>query len=45
MSGTQREPLPSLNALRTFEATVRCRSMTKAAEELCVTHGAVSRQV
>lgn len=45
MSGTQREALPSLNALRTFEATVRCRSMTKAAEELCVTHGAVSRQI
>ncbi|MBV9653051.1 MAG: LysR family transcriptional regulator [Acetobacteraceae bacterium] len=36
---------PSLNALRTFETTVRYRSMTKAAEELHVTHGAVSRQI
>ncbi|GGB01452.1 LysR family transcriptional regulator [Brucella endophytica] len=38
-------PLPSLNALKTFEAVARHRSMTKAAEELCVTHGAVSRQI
>jgi LysR family transcriptional regulator, glycine cleavage system transcriptional activator len=37
--------LPSLNALRAFEATARCRSMTLAAQELCVTHGAVSRQI
>ena len=36
---------PPLNALRTFEAFARHRSMTRAAEELCVTHGAVSRQV
>lgn len=36
---------PSLNALRTFETTVRRRSMTAAAEELHVTHGAVSRQI
>ncbi len=34
---------PSLNALRAFEATVRLRSMSAAAEELLVTHGAVSR--
>jgi LysR family glycine cleavage system transcriptional activator len=38
-------PLPSLNALRAFEVTVRHRSMTLAARELCVTHGAVSRQI
>ena len=38
-------PLPSLNALRAFEATVRHRSITRAAAELCVTHGAVSRQI
>ncbi|MGA7812384.1 LysR family transcriptional regulator, partial [Caballeronia sp.] len=38
-------PRPSLNALRAFEATARLRSMTLAAQELCVTHGAVSRQV
>lgn len=37
--------IPSLNALRAFEATARRRSMTLAAEELCVTHGAVSRQI
>ncbi|MFM8900781.1 MAG: LysR substrate-binding domain-containing protein [Burkholderiales bacterium] len=37
--------LPSLNALRTFEATARLGRMTAAADELCVTHGAVSRQV
>lgn len=38
-------PLPSLNALKAFEAVARHRSMTRAAEELCVTHGAVSRQI
>lgn len=37
--------LPSLNALRTFEAVARLGRMTAAAGELCVTHGAVSRQV
>ena len=36
---------PPLNALRTFEAFGRHRSMTRAAAELCVTHGAVSRQI
>jgi DNA-binding transcriptional LysR family regulator len=40
-----RSTLPSLNALRTFEAYARLRSMTHAANELGVTHGAVSRQV
>lgn len=34
-----------LNALRAFEATARLGSMTAAAKELCVTHGAVSRHV
>ena len=38
-------PLPSLVALRAFEAAARHRSLTRAAEELCVTHGAVSRHV
>ncbi|MCL7997928.1 LysR substrate-binding domain-containing protein [Brucella sp. 21LCYQ03] len=38
-------PLPSLNALKAFEAVARHRSMTRAAEELFVTHGAVSRQI
>ena len=38
-------PRPSLNALRAFEATVRLGSMTAAAAELFVTHGAVSRHI
>lgn len=37
--------LPSLNALRTFEAVARTGSVTSAALELCVTQGAVSHQV
>ncbi|MEU6949015.1 LysR substrate-binding domain-containing protein [Streptomyces sp. NPDC046316] len=37
--------LPPLNSLLPFEATVRHASMTRAAEELHVTHGAVSRQI
>lgn len=37
--------LPSLNALRAFEAAARLGSITAAADELHVTHGAVSRQV
>lgn len=37
--------LPSLNALRSFEAAGRRASFTRAAAELNVTHGAVSRQV
>ncbi len=35
----------SLNALRAFEATARRRSFSAAAEELSVTHGAVSRHI
>jgi len=37
--------LPPLNALRAFEATARLESVSRAAEELHVTHGAVSRQL
>src|SRR6266542_3073709 len=37
--------LPPLNALKTFEAAARHESFTRAAEELCVTQGAVSHQV
>lgn len=37
--------LPSLNALRAFEATARLGSVSRAAEELHVTHGAISRQL
>lgn len=37
--------LPPLNPLRAFEATARHASLTKAAGELHVTHGAVSHQI
>ncbi|MFZ6769149.1 LysR substrate-binding domain-containing protein [Undibacterium sp. Di26W] len=37
--------LPSLNAIRMFEAAARHLSLVKAADELHVTHGAVSRQI
>ncbi|NFV80614.1 LysR substrate-binding domain-containing protein [Magnetospirillum aberrantis] len=37
--------LPPLNALRTFEAAARHQNFTLAAAELCVTPGAVSRQI
>src|SRR3984957_16176581 len=37
--------LPPLNALRAFEAAARHESFTRAAEELCVTQGAVSQRV
>ena len=37
--------LPPLNALRAFEAAARQQSVSQAAAELHVTHGAVSRQI
>ncbi|ALK32045.1 transcriptional regulator GcvA [Burkholderia plantarii] len=37
--------LPPLNALRAFEAAARHGSFSRAADELFVTHGAVSHQV
>jgi LysR family glycine cleavage system transcriptional activator len=37
--------LPPLNALRSFEAAARLSSFTRAADELAVTPGAVSRQI
>jgi LysR family glycine cleavage system transcriptional activator len=40
-----RPRLPPLNALKSFEAAARHESFTRAAEELCVTQGAVSHQV
>ena len=40
-----RPRLPQLNALKSFEAAARHESFTRAAEELCVTQGAVSHQV
>lgn len=46
MTGTlQRRHLPPLNALRTFEAAARHLHMGRAATELGVTHGAVSKQI
>lgn len=36
---------PPLNGLRAFEAAARHLSFKKAAEELCVTHGAISRHI
>jgi DNA-binding transcriptional LysR family regulator len=40
-----RRALPPLNALRAFEAFGRVGRMSTAADELFVTHGAVSRQI
>src|SRR5258708_29332007 len=37
--------LPPLNGLRAFEASARHLSFRRAADELCVTPGAVSQQV
>ena len=40
-----RPRLPPLNAIKAFEAAARLGSFTRAAEELNVTHGAISRQI
>ena len=37
--------LPPLNALRAFLVAARHQSFSRAAQELNVTHGAISRQV
>lgn len=37
--------LPNLNALRAFESAARLESFSRAAEELFVTHGAVSHRI
>ena len=42
---TMSRKLPSLKALRTFEAAARLLSFSRAADELFVTHGAVSQQI
>ena len=39
------QQLPPLTTLRSFEASARLLSFSKAADELHVTHGAVSRAV
>ncbi|WP_235889773.1 LysR family transcriptional regulator [Brucella haematophila] len=44
-SRTTRRRLPSLKALRAFEAVSHCQSFTAAAEELAVSQGAVSHQI
>ena len=41
----RRPRLPPLNAIKAFEAAARLGSFSRAAEELNVTHGAVSRQI
>ena len=40
-----RRRLPPLNSLRAFEAAARHCSISKAAEELLVTHSAISRHI
>ena len=45
LTSSGRGALPSLNALRAFEAMARTGKATLAAEELGVSHSAVSRQV
>lgn len=44
-SSNKERRLPSLNAVRSFDAAARHLSFTLAARELCVTQGAVSRMV
>src|SRR5262245_16711896 len=44
-SRTMLRRLPPLNTLRVFDAAARSESFTRAAEELCVTQGAVSQQI
>jgi LysR family transcriptional regulator, glycine cleavage system transcriptional activator len=45
LHNVRKRHLPPLNTLRGFEAAARYASFTKAAEELFVTQGAISRQV
>ena len=45
IKGRMPRRLPSLNAVKAFEAAARSKSFTRAAEELFVTPGAVSQQV
>lgn len=41
----KRKKLPPLNSLKAFEAVARHQSFSLAAEELCVTHSAMSHQI
>jgi DNA-binding transcriptional LysR family regulator len=45
MSATHASRIPPIQCLLTFEALARLRSVTQAAEELCVTPSAVSHRV
>ena len=45
MSRIRKSRLPPINALRGFEAAARHLSFTSAANELCVTQGAISYQI
>jgi LysR family glycine cleavage system transcriptional activator len=45
MSSVDFKNLPPLPALAAFEAVARLQSFGRAAEELCVTHGAVSHRI
>lgn len=40
-----RRRLPPLNALKAFEAAARLGSVSRAADELCVTRGAIGQQI
>src|ERR1035437_8940745 len=42
---TMRRKIPSLQALACFDAAARHQSYTRAAQELALTQGAVSRQI
>ena len=37
--------IPTVQALRAFEATAREKSLTRAAQALHLTHGAISHQI
>ncbi|MDE2421368.1 MAG: LysR family transcriptional regulator [Gammaproteobacteria bacterium] len=41
----KRRSLPPFNSLKAFEAVARHKSFSLAAEELCVTHSAISQQI
>jgi LysR family glycine cleavage system transcriptional activator len=45
MSHLAFKKLPPLHALAAFEAVARLQSFARAADELCVTHGAVSHRI
>lgn len=45
MSNVEFNKLPPLHALTAFEAVARLQSFARAADELCLTHGAVSHRI